>query len=151
MAVSKSRDTGTPAKRRARTAVVILSIGFGGSWLKNMKSCNQCGKCCIKYADGGLSATPDEIDWWEEHRPGIAKYVTGGDIWKDPVTGQQLSRCPWLIYHDRPDDCKQYPVHIAEMVRDECEMIEKSDLVDSQKAQRRLDIIMSDSRPHYGA
>lgn len=81
----------------------------------------------------------------------------------DPVTGHQLSRCPWLmepagenkyacqIYHDRPDDCKQYPVHIAEMVRDECEMIEKSDLIDSQKAQRRLDIIMSDSRPHYGA
>ncbi len=22
-----------------------------------MKACNQCGKCCIHYSDGGLSAT----------------------------------------------------------------------------------------------
>ncbi|HCX26778.1 MAG TPA: zinc/iron-chelating domain-containing protein, partial [Cellvibrionales bacterium] len=24
-----------------------------------MKECNQCGKCCIHYSDGGLSATQD--------------------------------------------------------------------------------------------
>ena len=128
-----------------------------------MKTCNQCGKCCIQYADGALSATPAEIDWWAEHRPEIAEYVVDGEIWMDPESGRQLSRCPWLItlvggdkyacqiYHDRPDDCKHYPVHIAEMVRDECEMLEKSDLVDTEKAQRRLDVIMSDSRPHYRA
>ncbi|MFA0704132.1 YkgJ family cysteine cluster protein, partial [Vibrio sp. 10N.222.48.A3] len=26
-----------------------------------MKDCNQCGKCCIKYGDGDLAATQEEI------------------------------------------------------------------------------------------
>ena len=30
-----------------------------------MKDCNQCGKCCTLYGGGGLTVTPDEIDWWE--------------------------------------------------------------------------------------
>ncbi|HHJ18661.1 MAG TPA: YkgJ family cysteine cluster protein, partial [Gammaproteobacteria bacterium] len=28
-----------------------------------MKECNQCGKCCIKYSDGGLSASSSEIEF----------------------------------------------------------------------------------------
>ena len=79
----------------------------------------------------------------------------------DPDTGQPLSRCPWLafdssktrytceIYHDRPEDCRHYPTHIAEMITDECEMLESNDLRDKINAQKKLDIIMSDSRPAF--
>lgn len=126
-----------------------------------MKECNQCGKCCIKYSDGGLSASEAEIDWWEIFRPDIYRYVSDGNIWMDPASGQQLQRCPWLekvaneekytcsIYHDRPEDCKHYPTHIDEMLRDKCEMIEVKDLREPLKAQQTLDKIMVDSRPAF--
>jgi Fe-S-cluster containining protein len=124
-----------------------------------VKECNQCGKCCINYSDGGLSATTSEIDYWEAFRPEIAEYVSAGKIWMSPVTGQQLDRCPWLqtlpglnkygcsIYHDRPDDCRHYPVTIEQMVNDECEMLEVKDLTAPTDAQKTLDKLMSDSRP----
>ena len=131
-----------------------------------MKACNQCGKCCLRYGDGGLSATEDEIAWWRTFRPDIASYVKGGEIWMDPETGKRLSRCPFLeqespdagnrsrvvrytcsIYHDRPDDCRYYPVLIEEMLRDECEMLELRDLDAPLKAQQQLDLLMADSRP----
>lgn len=126
-----------------------------------MKDCNQCGKCCTKYGGDGLSATASEIDWWERFRPEIFSYVRDGKIWVSPATGKQMPRCPWLrklpnrekyicrIYHDRPDDCKQYPVNISEMVVDECEMLEVRDLADPNRAQAALDKIMTDSRPPY--
>jgi Fe-S-cluster containining protein len=129
-----------------------------------MKECNQCGKCCIAYSDGGLSATAEEIEGWEIFNPDIAEYVIDGKIWMDPVSGKQLSRCPWLevlptnadsgstkygcrIYHDRPEDCRHYPVSIAEMVRDGCEMLELRDLDAPVLAQKALDQLMADSRP----
>lgn len=124
-----------------------------------MKDCNQCGKCCIIYGNGGLSASPGEIEHWETHRPDIARYASGGKIWISPETGEMTLRCPWLekmpgqdkylcaIYDDRPDDCRYYPVSIAEMVRDDCEMLEARDLTNPKNAQRKLDRLMSDSRP----
>jgi Fe-S-cluster containining protein len=129
-----------------------------------MKACNQCGKCCIQYSDGGLSATTEEIESWEIFRPAIAEYVANGKIWMDPASGEQLTRCPWLevlpaspasgsikygcrIYQDRPADCRHYPVSIAEMVRDGCEMIELRDLDAPKQAQTTLDQLMADSRP----
>ena len=129
-----------------------------------MKECNQCGKCCIAYSDGGLSATAEEIQAWAAFRPAIAEYVADGKIWMDPVSGEQLAVCPWLeiqpaslesgavryacrIYHDRPEDCRHYPVSISEMVRDGCEMIELRDLEAPKKAQLTLDRLMADSRP----
>lgn len=124
-----------------------------------MKACNQCGKCCINYSDGGLSASDSEIDYWETFRPDIANYVKAGKIWISPSSGQQLKRCPWLrqlvgqkkytceIYHDRPDDCKHYPVMIDQMIEDECEMLELKDMAKPDKSQAILDEIMSDSRP----
>ena len=132
-----------------------------------MKACNQCGKCCIHYSDGGLSATADEIAGWEIFNPEIAEYVVDGKIWMDPVSGEQLTRCPWLeelpigsgsgsikyacrIYLDRPEDCRHYPTATAEMVRDGCEMIELRDLEAPIKAQKTLDQLMSDSRPPLG-
>lgn len=124
-----------------------------------MKDCNQCGKCCINYGGGGLSASASEIDWWETNRPEIARYVSGGKIWVSPDTGEQLDKCPWLqkdpeqnkygcrIYHDRPADCRYYPVSIGDMIKDECEMLEPRDLMNREKAQSRLDDLMADSRP----
>ena len=124
-----------------------------------MKACNQCGKCCVHYADGGLSASASEIEWWEMHRPEIARHVSDGKIWISPVTGKQMVRCPWLrklprqnkyicrIYNDRPDDCKYYPVDIDQMLRDECEMLEARDLANPKQAQKTLDNLMADSRP----
>lgn len=129
-----------------------------------MKDCNQCGKCCIKYSGGDLSATPEEIDLWEIFNPEIFEYVKDGEIWFDPKTGTRFQRCPFLgiapktnpntpdlytcsIYLDRPDDCRQYPSLIAEMIRDECEMIEPADLKNPKQAQIKLDLLMSDSRP----
>jgi Fe-S-cluster containining protein len=129
-----------------------------------MKDCNQCGKCCIKYGDGDLSATQEEIDLWEIFNPDIFEYVKHNEIWFDPKSGLRLTRCPFLdiapkaspsekdkytcsIYLDRPEDCRHYPSLIAEMVRDGCEMIEITDLAKPKKAQVKLDLLMQDSRP----
>ncbi|MEP6391637.1 MAG: YkgJ family cysteine cluster protein [Halioglobus sp.] len=129
-----------------------------------MNDCNQCGKCCLAYGGGSLSATAEEIEGWELFNPTIAEYVVDGKIWMDPVTGEQLSRCPWLevladasssgpakygcrIYHDRPLDCRHYPVLIADMIRDGCEMLEVGDADSPDEAQLALDKLMADSRP----
>ncbi len=124
-----------------------------------LKDCNQCGKCCTKYSNGGLSASSSEIELWEVFRPEIANFVREGKIWMDPDTGKQLELCPWLrklpdqekyicdIYYDRPDDCKHYPVTIEQMINDDCEMLEAKDLAKPKKAQKVLDKLMADSRP----
>ena len=124
-----------------------------------MKECNQCGKCCINYSNGGLSASEIEIESWENSRPDISCYVSDGKIWIDPDTGMRLELCPWLkklpdenkytcdIYYDRPDDCKFYPVTIEDMIKDECEMLEAQDLDNPKQAQETLDMLMADSRP----
>lgn len=126
-----------------------------------VKECNQCGKCCTNYSNGGLSASESEIDFWENHRPDIHRYVSDGKIWMNPDTGEQLELCPWLrklpnqnkticdIYDDRPDDCKYYPTTIAEMIKDECEMLEVQDLLRPKQAQKTLDKMMADSRPAF--
>jgi Fe-S-cluster containining protein len=127
-----------------------------------MKSCNACGKCCDTAGNGGLSATAQEIDWWESNRPEIARFVSDGKIWVDPATNEYFPVCPWLqrmpgesrtvcqIYLDRPEDCRHYPVDIEQMARHGCEMLEPADLRDTRKAQARLDLLMSDSRPPAG-
>lgn len=124
-----------------------------------MKDCNQCGKCCTTYSNGGLSASENEIEFWEVFRPDIYSFVNRGHIWINPDTGKQMERCPWLrqlpnqaryicdIYYDRPDECKHYPVTIDQMVKDECEMLEVQDLAKPKQAQKALDRLMADSRP----
>jgi len=125
-----------------------------------MRECNQCGKCCTNYGGGGgLSASAEEIDAWEAARPDIARYVRDGKIWVSPETGKILDRCPWLekmpdqdkytcrIYFDRPGDCRYYPVDIQQMLQDDCEMLQPHDLTDPRRAQKKLDLLMSDSRP----
>jgi len=127
-----------------------------------VKNCNQCGKCCIHYSDGGLSASATDLERGETDRPDIADYASGGKIWIDPASGEQLLRCPWLqklpeqnkyicrIYYDRPDDCRYYPVDIEQMLRDDCEMLEARDLANPKQAQKTLDLLMADSRPPAG-
>ena len=126
-----------------------------------MKECNSCGKCCIKYSNGALSASKQEIELWEVFTPAIAEYVHTGEIWADPKSGKLLELCPFLrleeshitsrvkyscdIYYDRPDDCKYYPSNVQEMILDGCEMIEEADLKDLKKAQEKLELIMTDS------
>lgn len=122
-----------------------------------MKPCNQCGKCCINYSHGGLSATADEIEYWEIFRPDIARFVSNGEIWIDPSSGELLKLCPWLrkaedadlyscdIYHDRPNDCKAYPTDLKQMIGDECEMLEPEDMSSPKLGAARLKVIMSDS------
>ena len=124
-----------------------------------MKACNQCGKCCTNYSNGRLSASADDIELWRLFRPEIYRHVSEGNIWMDPDTGKQIELCPWLrklpsqnkytcdIYDDRPEDCRYYPTNIEEMIRDECEMLEESDLEKPKQAQKILDKIMADSRP----
>ena len=132
-----------------------------------MKNCNSCGKCCLKYGNGGLSASAADIEGWELFNPELFEYVREGNIWFDPVSGKLIEYCPWLkkqtqgekgdkvfytcdIYHNRPEDCRHYPSTLDEMIRDECEMIEIKDLTDSKRAQKALDVLMSDSRPPLG-
>lgn len=113
-----------------------------------MKSCNSCGKCCIKYSNGGLSASAYDIKSWDLFRPKLLKYVVGNQIWMEPKTNRQLEYCPWLekegsrytcaIYFDRPEDCRIYPASIVDMINDECEMLEAHDLSQPQQAQKEL-------------
>jgi len=122
-----------------------------------MKDCNQCGKCCTKYSDGGLTATLSEIRHWAEFRPEISEFVTKNEIWMHPDTGEQIALCPWLrklpgqkkytcdIYYDRPEDCRQYPSTIQQMIEDECEMLEQKDRIKPKHAQKHLDRMMLDS------
>ncbi len=133
-----------------------------------MKDCNQCGKCCIKYGGGDLSATKEEIALWEIFNPDIFDYVKNNEIWFDPKTQEKLERCPFLeispiasnnsapkytcsIYLDRPEDCRHYPSLVSEMIRDECEMIEAIDISKPRQAQLALDSIMKGSRPSITA
>jgi len=126
-----------------------------------VKKCNQCGKCCINYSNGGLSASTREIEYWEINRPEIYRYVNNGSIWMSPDSGEQLTVCPWLtklpnqnkytceIYYDRPDDCQYYPVSIGDMIKDECEMLERQDSANPKQAQKALNKLMADSRPPF--
>ena len=133
-----------------------------------LKECNQCGKCCIKYGDGGIEATIEEIDMWEIFRPHIYQYVRNYKLWFDPKTQEPLTQCPFLekvtvqkpnqvvnhetteqvkytcaIYEDRPEDCRLYPSSINEMILDECEMIEAIDITQPKQAKITLDKLTS--------
>ncbi|MFT4809133.1 MAG: Fe-S-cluster containining protein [Paraglaciecola sp.] len=131
-----------------------------------MQDCNSCGKCCIKYSNGDLSASDQDIDMWELFKPDIAAYVKKGLIWFSPKSGKQLSLCPFLreaknpaeptkimytcdIYYDRPEDCRFYPVTVKQMINDECEMLQQGDLHNPKQAQKDLDRLLSDSRPAF--
>ena len=102
-----------------------------------MKECNQCGKCCTKYGGDGLSVSDEEIDLWETFRPDLYEFVQDGEIWINPNTGEQLSRCPWLRKVRGQD---RYTCDIY---------LEVQDLANPKRAQDKLNRIMADSRPPF--
>jgi Fe-S-cluster containining protein len=131
-----------------------------------MKECNSCGKCCIKYSNGDLSASEQDLELWNLFKPDIAQYVKNGLIWFSPKSAKRLSLCPFLtevpnpkqadkptyacdIYYDRPEDCRFYPVTIKQMINDECEMLQTGDLINPQQAQKDLDKLLEESRPNF--
>ena len=81
----------------------------------------------------------DEIGKPLTHRPWLELLPTGSSKCSD--------KYGCSIYQDRPEDCRQYPAYIAEMVRDGCDMIEVRELDSPDRAQKALEKIMSDSRP----
>jgi Fe-S-cluster containining protein len=94
--------------------------------------CKQCGNCCLNLYDAfSTSATDQDIKMWEqEGRDDILEWVDpihiGSnqyvyDIWFNPVTGDDVKRCPWLrklpnqekyicrIQDLKPEHCRKYP------------------------------------------
>jgi len=98
-----------------------------------------------------LAASADDLRLWSSFRHDIADYVHKGKIWYQPDSRQLIELCPWLrkdsnsgrylcdIYLDRPEDCRTYPATLADMINDDCEMLEPSDLLDLSQAQKQLD------------
>lgn len=97
--------------------------------------CTQCGKCCEKYGHS-LQATAADIEQWRRKAPWILDYVDEdlGDLWINPVTRDEVYRCPWIgsaqgkavcrIYEHRPAVCRNYPVDIEQMRKDDCEIVQ---------------------------
>ena len=94
--------------------------------------CIQCGNCCLNLRDAfSTCATEDDIRMWDANgRDDILNWVdpihVGGnqyvyDIWISPVTGEDVTRCPWLrklpnqekyicrIHDVKPEHCRKYP------------------------------------------
>jgi Fe-S-cluster containining protein len=93
--------------------------------------CRQCGHCCMNLSDAfATCATEADVRRWaaagrEDILARVEPIVLGEarvyDIWVNPKTGEDVSRCPWLrkvrsaeLYvcriHDlKPDHCRRYP------------------------------------------
>lgn len=96
-------------------------------------TCKQCGHCCLNISGAiNVCATEGDIRCWRENnRSDILEwvdviYLGEGhrvyDIWVDPRTGNDVTRCPWLqklpgkntficrIHDMKPDHCRKYPL-----------------------------------------
>ena len=93
--------------------------------------CKQCGNCCLNLNAFYSCASEADVKRWEETgRYDILEWddpVDFGDhwehdIWINPRTGDDVSRCPWLrklpgkdkyvcrIHDVKPDLCRNYPL-----------------------------------------
>ncbi|MBT3191247.1 MAG: hypothetical protein HN341_01700 [Verrucomicrobia bacterium] len=93
--------------------------------------CKQCGHCCLELEAFSTCASENDIlRWDEEGRFDILEWVDPVDfgdhcefdIWINPRTGDDVSRCPWLrkargedrytcrIHDLKPDLCRNYPL-----------------------------------------
>jgi len=94
--------------------------------------CKQCGNCCLNLRDAFASCAfeADVRRWEEAGRADILQWVAPipvgdtyvCDIWVDPKTGEDVTRCPWLrkvrgsdkytcrIHDLKPDLCRRYPI-----------------------------------------
>jgi Fe-S-cluster containining protein len=125
-----------------------------------MRPCTQCGKCCEKYGAGSGLGSATEADLERlDYRPDVLRYISLGDLWISPVTGEETRRCPWLrklpnqdkfkcrIHDVRPDVCRNYPVDVEQMIRDGCEMLEEADLT-KPRAQLQRELKRLRNEPH---
>ena len=94
--------------------------------------CTQCGNCCLNLYDAfSTCATEEDIQLWEnEGREDILEWVSfigtenqfvAADIWVNPRSGEEVTRCPWLrklpnkskyvcrIHDVKPRHCREYP------------------------------------------
>lgn len=109
-----------------------------------MRPCTQCGKCCLEYKGDSWLGPANELDMaaWEIFNPEVLDYLDPltHAMWRSPVSGESLTRCPWLqklpdeekyncqIHEGRPEVCSDYPIDIGQMIELGCEMLEEGDL-----------------------
>lgn len=94
---------------------------------------------------GAMQASPCDIARWKrEGRYDILQWMSCGDLWINPVTGSEASRCPFVkergskfectIYETRPKVCREYPLNVSHMKAVDCEMMETGDTDDDVMA-----------------
>jgi Fe-S-cluster containining protein len=93
--------------------------------------CKQCGHCCLDLTACATWASAEDVERWaREGRDDILEWVVpiavgdvvfAYDIWLDPETGEDVSRCPWLqklpnkneyiclIQDTKPELCSTFP------------------------------------------
>lgn len=116
-----------------RAVAGVNDGGEPGIWVDTEMEkfrCMQCGHCC-REVSGAFStcAEPEDVDRWEaEGRFDILEWVDLSlrdqglmDLWFDPITGDEATRCPWLrkvprqdryrcrIHDTKPRHCREYP------------------------------------------
>ncbi len=104
--------------------------------------CKRCGRCCLKYGNMLQASEKESKMWKRQGRQDILSrtktikvgngLVVGYDLWYDPRTDKNVSRCPFLrkaknkpIYtctiHDiKPKACKNYPVTKSQAIKVSC-------------------------------
>lgn len=120
--------------------------------------CRQCGHCCTNVS-GAFSACATEADierWEAAGRDDILAWVDAievgdsrvHDLWIDPKTGDEVSRCPWLkkvrgadryvcrIHDLKPDHCRQYPKSMRHAAETGCPGFERI-VPDARRRGRR--------------
>jgi Fe-S-cluster containining protein len=111
-------------------------------------NCRRCGHCCCNLVDAyrGCVSDADLERWRQGGRNDILSYVETLDLghgnmlhtaWIDPVTGDDVERCPWLdklpenagytcrIEAIKPDHCRAYPEHRGHAEQTGCQGFSK--------------------------
>jgi Fe-S-cluster containining protein len=85
--------------------------------------CVHCGNCCTNLSDAHCTDChpEDYIRWEGEERNDILAWISFGDLWISPKTGEDVDRCPWFrkkrnkntyycrIHETKPRHCREYP------------------------------------------
>ena len=106
-----------------RNVLVEFKLCMGGQ----NPVCKRCGRCCREAGGGSLRASDDDISRWrKQNRQDILSHAdifefegfSVADLWFDPITGEELYRCPFLkkctnhyscaIYETRPEQCQDW-------------------------------------------
>ncbi len=111
-------------------------------------NCRCCGHCCLTLIDAynGCVSDADLTRWQQLGRDDLLEWVETLELgpgnqlhtaWVDPVTRDDVERCPWLldkidgsgylcgIETIKPDHCRAYPEHQQHAVATGCQGYEK--------------------------